>query len=155
MLYKSRSEANISFMSFLSSVGMYFAFVLVCGCIGRVNERIDQAGLKIPLFKVNDAEIVHVMQYLAWCAVPFGDNVYFNAIEKDGFILYEIGESNQVHSIANPQTTGKTISLICTNMSVRSVAQLVATRSGMEYGYTNGVIQLQLKTGTPSKARQN
>ena len=60
----------------------------------------------MPLFVVKEAEFVDVMKYLAYSAVPIGDNVYFNVKDRKDYILYEIGEKNDMNFVANPQPTG-------------------------------------------------
>ena len=113
-------------------------------CYGlETSQQREQEEMVMPLFIVNDAEFIDVMKYLAYSAVPVGNNVYFNVRENKGKVLYEIGLTNRVNFVANPQPTGITVSISRTNISVRAASQLVAKSCGMEYSCTNGVIQLQ------------
>ena len=60
-------------------------------------------------------------------------SVYFNVKDRKDYILYEIGEKNDMNFVANPQPTGIKISLEYTNISVRTAVQLVANSCGMRY----------------------
>lgn len=127
-------------LRFHGKLFLTLALAIVCAIIAHRGAARED--LKMPLFVARDAEFVDVMKYLAYNAVPIGSDVYFNVQECDGGILYEIGESNTTHFVANPKPTGMTISLECTNISVKCAARLVANSCGMRYSSTNGVIQV-------------
>lgn len=144
----------------LLSSEILLTVALGCNSPMKTRSFAEREGLIMPLFVVKEAEFVDVMKYLAYSAVPIGDNVYFNVKDRKDYILYEIGEKNDMNFVANPQPTGIKISLEYTNISVRTAVQLVANSCGMRYEFTNGVMQLRavkvpVKTDFSNDAKSN
>ena len=76
----------------LLSSEILLTVALGCNSPMKTRSFAEREGLIMPLFVVKEAEFVDVMKYLAYSAVPIGDNVYFNVKDRKDYILYEIGE---------------------------------------------------------------